>query len=197
MSRASGVSGAFGKFVAWLLAILLILGVAAIAVYFVMREQGVTYYVEFGGERYFAGAEDGGLELMNGETHEFSVKSLTGGEVNYSVKVVSSAANNFRFSVGTEMYWLYNDNDRLDDYSNVFSLQKSADSFSITIPQDFTVEQALETKYGGDITFLEDISENESYFTVVVTVDNSNVALCFSFGGVVESITLNPPSVIF
>lgn len=43
MSKASGV---FGKIVIWVLVVLLILGITAIALFFVMREKGADYYVE-------------------------------------------------------------------------------------------------------------------------------------------------------
>lgn len=38
-----------GKVVAWVLAVLLLVGVAGVIVYFVAKEEGADYYVEIGG----------------------------------------------------------------------------------------------------------------------------------------------------
>ena len=60
-----------------------------------------------------------------------------------------------------------------------------------------TVEQAIETKMGGDITLLDEISDSTAYFVITVTVDESSVDLLFVFGVEVSGVTLNPPSIIF
>ena len=41
-----------GKIVAWVLAILLLAGVAGVIVYFVAKEEGADYFVEYNGEKY-------------------------------------------------------------------------------------------------------------------------------------------------
>lgn len=194
MSKASG---AFGKILTWLLAVVLIVAVVGVALFFAMREQGITYYVEFGGTRYLAGNKGDSLELMDGETHKFFVKSLTGGEVNYSVKVQSNSANNFDFSCGGKNYKFFGANEENNNYSEVFGLKKSADSFSLTLPDHFTVEQAIETKYGGDITLLDELSDSMPYFVITVIADESSVELSFTFGTKVAGITLDTPHIIF
>lgn len=45
-----------GKIVAWVLAILLLAGVAGVIVYFVAKEEGADYYVEYNGEKYLGNA---------------------------------------------------------------------------------------------------------------------------------------------
>ena len=87
MSKASRAGNAVGKIVTYILVVLLVLGVAGIIAYFALRSQGVTYYVEFGNERYFGNTEGGSLSLPTDATYAFSVKSLTGNEVNFDVKV--------------------------------------------------------------------------------------------------------------
>ena len=89
-SNSGGVLNSIGKVLTYIFVVLLVLGIAGMVAYFALRGQGVTYYVEYNGERYVANGDGGSLELLNGETHTFSVKSLTGGEVNYSVKVTSN-----------------------------------------------------------------------------------------------------------
>lgn len=194
MSKASN---AFGKFVVWLLVVILIVAVVGVALFFALREQGITYYVEFGDERYFAGGKGDSLELMDGETHEFSVKSLTGDEIEFDVKITSNADNNICFAYNGEFHYSYTGNAVTDDYSDVFGLQTKTDGFTVTIPQDMTVETAIETKYGGDITLLDELSYSTAYFIISVTVDESSVNLPFIFGEKVSGITLNPPQIVF
>lgn len=198
MSKASGV---FGKIVIWVLVVLLILGITAIALFFVMREKGADYYVEYNGERYLGGTDDKNIFLAAGERQEFFVKTLAGGDTEFSVKVVSNADNNLRFSVGTELYYLYNGNEELDDYSAVFDLQTSATGFSLSIPSDMTIETAIEAKYGGDAVLLDGLSDSLSYFELLVTVGKSEVVLRFAFEGQAEipssGIEIDPPSIIF
>lgn len=193
MSKGSGV---FGKIVVGVLAVLLILGIVVIALYFSMRGQGIAYYVEYNGSRYWGGSDGDALSLGLGETHKFSVKSLTGGDVNYSVKVVSNSANSFRFSVGDELYTLYSDDEERNDYSDVFGLEQTVSGFSVTIPQDMTVESAIEQKYGGEVVLFEEVSANVSYFMIVVSAGDTSVNLWFTVGVNVTGVTLDPSQII-
>ena len=190
-------SSAFGKIVVWLLVVVLIVAVVGVALYFGLRERGMTFYVEYNGQRYVGGTDGDGLLLRNGETHEFSVKSLMGGEVGYSVKITSNADSNVSFEYGGELHYLFEGNTETDDYSDIFGLQADTDGFSVAIPLDMTVEQAIETKLGGDITLIDELSESTAYFVVTVTVDESSVDLPFVLGTRVAGVTLDPPSIIF
>lgn len=190
-------SGGFSKIIVWLLAVILIVAVVGVALYFGLREQGMTYYVEYNGQRYMGDTDGGSLVLQTGKPHEFSVKSLTGGDVNYSVKVVSNSINNFRFSVGDELYIFYSDDEERNDYSDVFGLEQTMSGFSVTIPQDMTVESAVAEKYGGDVVLLTEIPDNVSYFMIVVSVGNVSVDVWFTFGAEVAGITIDPPHIVF
>ena len=197
MSKSNGALGAIGKVITYILVVLLVLGIAGMVAYFALRAQGVTYYVEYGGERYFANGDGGSIELLNGATNRFSVKSLTGGEVNYSVTVQSNSANNFDFVIDGEYRQFYSTTEENNDYAAVFGLQKKADGFSLTFPDHFTVEQAVETQYGGDIELQDgyEISDDLCYFVITVTSDESTVSLWFTFSDL--TITLDPPQIVF
>ena len=194
MSKASS---AFGKFVIWLLVVILIIAVVGVALFFALREQGLTYYVEYNGERYMVGSDGSSITLRTGETYEFSVKSLTGGEVDFDVKITSNADNNIRFAYNDEFHYSYTGNAETDDYSDVFGLQTDTDGFTVTIPLELTVETAIETKYGGDITLIGELSDSAAYFVISVTVDESSIDLWFTFGVRVSGVTLEPPQIIF
>ena len=198
-SNGDGLLNATGKIITYVLVVLLVLGIAGMVAYFALRAQGVTYYVEYSGERYVANGDGGSLGLVNGETHEFSVKSLTGGEVKYDVTVQSNYSNNFDFVIDGEYKQFYSTTDENNDYSAVFGLQKKADGFSLTIPDHFTVEQAVETQYGGDIELLNgyELSDDLCYFVITVTSGESAVSLWFTLGLGVTGITLDPPQILF
>ena len=197
MSKSNGALGAVGKVVTYILVVLLVLGIAGMVAFFALRGQGVTYYVEYNGERYFANGDGGSLFLRAGEPHEFFVKSLTGGEVNYDVKVVSNSSNYFSFTCNGKVYQFASTSEESNDYSEVFGLVKGANGFSLTLSDSFTVVQAIETKYGGDILFEKELESDKAYFVISVTSDESTVSLWFTFGGFVEGITLDPPQIVF
>lgn len=195
MSKSNGALGAVGKVVTYILVVLLVLGIAGMVAYFALRSQGVTYYVEYGGERYFANGDGGSIELLNGKAYEFTVNSLTGGEVNYDVKVVSNSSNNFSFTCNGKIYQFVSTEEANNDYSEVFGLEKGADGFSLSFPDGFTVEQAVEEKFGGEVLFDEELQSDKSYFVISVTSEDSAVNLWFTFSGL--TIMLNPPQIIF
>ena len=64
MGKAKSASG---KFVVWLLAVVFIIAVVCIALFFILRERGLTNYVEYNGERYFLGSDGGELFLRRGK----------------------------------------------------------------------------------------------------------------------------------
>ena len=201
MSKASGALGAVGKVITYILVVLLVLGIAGGIAYFALRSQGVTYYVEYGGEVYLANGDGGNITLWTGETHEFSVKSLTGGEVNFDVKVVSNSSNNFTFTCNGKVYQFVSTEEKNNDYSEIFGLQKSAGGFSLSFPDGFTVEQAIKEKFGGDITLIDELSDSTAYFVVTVSVGKSSVDLSFVFGGQADisssGIVISPPQIVF
>lgn len=189
--------GSLGKVVAGLFAFVLIVAVVGVALYFGLHEQGLTYYVEYGGERYYANSDSGGLLLYMEKTHDFSVKSLTGGEVDFDVKITSSAENNFSFKVGEERWRFYDNDPELNDYTGIFGVDVSGNTFSVTVPNGFSVEQAVREQFGDNVQFETDLQESLAYFVITVTVDASSIHLPFMFGAKASGVTLDPPSIIF
>ena len=197
MKNASGTLNAAGRVMAWILAVLLALGLAGLLAWAVLRSQGVTYYVEVGEQRYLANGEGGRLALMSGETHAFSVKTLTGGEANFEVKITSNPANNFTFSHDGEVYQFVSGEAGDNDYSQVFGLEKETDGFTLTLPEGFTVQRAVEEKFGGAVELGTELQDDKAYFLITVTAGESQVQLWFLFGAKVSGVTVDPSSLIF
>lgn len=192
MNKASGV---FGKILIWFVVVLLVLGVAGIALFFVIREQGKVFYIECGDNRYFGNSSSECLCLLPNGEYRFSVKSLIGGEVDFDVKIMSSADNNIAFAYNNEFHHLYTGNNEIDDYSVVFGLQTDKDGFTVIIPQDMTVEKAIEMKFSDDVVLLDSVTEKVCYFDIVITVGKSSTNIGFNFDSL--RITLDPPQIIF
>lgn len=185
----------FGKFLLIFLVALLVFGAVGVIVAFALRDSGYDLYVEYNGEKYYgSSAADETFYLSPNAEHKFAVKSLTGGDIDYTVKVVSDGTNNFNFAVDDTLYSFYNGNDELDDYSAVFDLQKIDDGFSISIQQDMTVQSAIGEKFGDSVTFFDELSGNAICFDIVIVTDTGSIVFPFFFA---VSITLSPPSIVF
>lgn len=184
-----------GKIVTYLIVILLILGAIAAISFFAMRSQGVTFYVEHNGARYLANGDGGSLFLRTEKAHTFSVKSLTGGEVNYSVKITSNSANNFGFFLNGTAQQFFGTEEESNDYTEVFGLKKKAEGFTLTFPKGYTVKQAIERKYGGEIELQNELQDELCYFMIAVVAGKSKAELWFNFEDL--TITLDPPQILF
>ena len=197
MSKSKGAGSTVGTIISVLFGVLLLLGIVGIVTYFALRDQGVTFYVECGGQKLYANTDSANISLQSGKPYEFYVKTLTGGEVNYSVQVTSNSANNFTFVHNGVPKKFYGTDEADNDYSKVFGLKKETDKFTINIPKGFKVEKAIEEKYGGSIEFQEEIKSGLCYFVIAVTADGSKVNLYFSVDRKVTGIEISPPSVVF
>lgn len=195
MRKANGVVNGVAKIITWVFVVLLMLGVVAVFVYLAMRSQGMTYYVEYSGNRYIANGEGGSVWLSTGSEHFFTVKSLTGGEVNYSVSITANSANNFDFVLDGENYQFFGNDDEKNDYTDIFAVTKNADGFILSLPEDFTVEEAVEEKYGGDVEIQDVLQDDYCYFVLTVVSEESVVNLWFNYSWM--EITLNPPTIVF
>lgn len=195
MSKAGGVGKAIIKVITYVLIVLLVLGIAGVIVYFVAKEEGVSFYVEYGGKRYFSSVSEADLFFKTGDTYTFNVKSLTGETVDYSVSVQSNGEHNFSFISDNEFHDFYiADDSENNDYSSVFGLEIKADSFSVTIPKDVTVEEVIAMKYGDEIQLQNDLQKGISYFAITVVSGGNSLSLTFGFE---LAIMVNPPSIVF
>lgn len=194
MRKANGAGKAVGKIVTYLLIVLLVLGVAGAVFYFVAKQEGVSFYVEYDGTRYYSGINEGNLWLPAGDTYSFSVKSLTEGDVEYDVSVSSFGSNNFAFLLNGKYQQFYGTDEASNDYSEIFGLQKQADGFALTLPEGLTVEKVLEAKYGGDVQLIEEFQKDLPCFVISLVSGESRLSIGFSFE---YALVLDSSSIVF
>lgn len=195
MSKAGGGMNTVTKIIVWVLVVLLLLGAAGVIVYYVLKDEGVSFYVEYNGERYYSSASEADLFFKTGDTYTFNVKSLTGENIDYSVSVHSNDKQNFTFAVADEFHYFYvADDTENNDYSNVFCLEKKAESFSVIVPKNMTVKKVVEMKYEREIQLQNDLQEGVSYFVITVTSGDDSLNLAFGFD---LKVYVNPPSIVF
>lgn len=185
-----------GKIVAWVLAILLIAGVAGVIVYFVAKEEGADYYVEYNGEKYLGNAEGGKLDITSGKEYRFEVKSLTGETVNFDVKVTSNPANNFEYTVDGKLCVWNGSDEKANDYTGIFNVQKDETGFTMNVPKQFGIYDILQWKYPGQ-TVDSGSLEAKDYFLLTVSSGESNVAFWFGTSAATIGITLDPSEIVF
>lgn len=167
------------KFLTYVLALLLVLGAAGVIVYFVLQESGITFSVEYNDEKYYSDTEDSCLFLTSGESHTFYVRSLTGESVDYSVKIISNKDQSFDFTMGGSLYQFYSAEASLNDYTEIFDVQVNGDTFFITLPQNLTVQAAVEQRFGNEIVIEGELQNDICYFILTVSVGSSCVQLPF------------------
>lgn len=194
--KASGTVDAIGKIVTWIIVVLLVLGLAGGAAYLAMKESGVSFYAETAGEKIFGGTE---RELMfsTGQTYDFSVRALEGGEINYSVKVMANPENNFDYVLDGKTYRFSGGDEERNDYSEVFSLTRRADGFSLTIPEDFSAEKAVKAKFGEGVQIGKELSTELAYFSVTIEAGESRAQIFFRFSPELLAVELDRESIVF
>ena len=197
MSKVGGGTNTVIKIIVWVLVVLLLFGAAGVIVSYVLQNEGVSFYVEYNGERYFSSVSEADLSFEMCDTYTFDVKSLTGESVDYSVSVLSNSEHIISFTFNGENHNSYvgGDNDN-NDYSSVFGLRKDKDGFSITLPQGFSVVEAIKAKYGGEVELQGEL-QAVPYFVIVVSSGENTLNLYFSLGENVTGITVDTPSIVF
>ena len=194
--KASGTVDAIGKIVTWILVVLLVLGLAGGAAYLAMKESGISFYAETAGEKIFGGTEKE-MVFSTGQTYDFSVRALEGGEINYSVKVTANPENNFDFVLDGKTYRFSGEDEERNDYSEVFALTRRTDGFSLTIPEEFSAEKAVKAKFGEGVQIGTELSAELAYFSVTIGAGESRAQIFFRFSPELLAVELDCESIVF
>ena len=132
------------KVIGIVLVLLLLAGIVAVIYRFTngFNEDFKTFYVECNGEQILTTNSE--MHLVSGNTHRFEVKYTfdTGNAEpkDYNIKVIPNAERDFDFTVDGERY-LYS---KEDDMTAAFGLNKQDTYFELVIPEDFSLQYALQ-----------------------------------------------------
>lgn len=189
------------KVIGIILVLLLVAGLVAIIYKFTngFNEDFKTFYVEYGGKQILTTESE--MQLSSGNTHRFEVKYTFDTEnaepKDYNVKIVPNAERDFDFTVDGERY-LYS---KQGDMTAAFGLKKSDTYFELTIPEDFSLETALQSCYPGkEVVVPEEAEEANAYpYMLVISSYNDSVVyhIALSVGAEVTGVTLGPSQIIF
>lgn len=189
------------KIIGIILVLLLLAGLVAIIYRFTngFNEDFKTFYVEYGGEQILTTESE--MHLVSGNTHRFDVKYTFDTEnaepKGYNVKVVPNAQRDFDFMVDGERY-LYS---KQGDMTAAFGLKKSDTYFELVIPEDFSLEYALQSCYPGkEVVVPEEAADaNSCPYMLVISSYNDSVVyhIALSVGAEVTGVELDPDHIIF
>lgn len=171
--------------------VLIIAGLIGGLLYRAIGSRSTADYINYNDIDYSAAAESN--ITLQAQNNIFSVKSATGGYVDYSVKIVANPENNFEFVMNGQTYNFISADENNNDYTSVSGVLKYSDYFVVNVPDDFTIEGAIKSIYGKDVEILDELNSSYCYFTVVITLGESLVKLNFNFA---EQMSLDPPYIV-
>lgn len=189
------------KIIGIILVLLLVAGLVAIIYRFTngFNEDFKTFYVEYGGAKILT--TDSKMSLTTGTTHRFDVKYTFDTEnaepKDYNAKVVPNVQRDFDFTVDGDRY-LYS---KQGDMTAAFGLTKNDTYFELVIPEEFSLEYALQSCYPGkEVVIPEGVTEANAYpYMLVISSYNDSVVyhIALSVGAEVTGVTLDPDHIIF
>ena len=189
------------KIIGIILVLALLAGLIAVIYKFTngFNEDFKTFYVEHEGKQFLSAQND--LVLEDAGVHRFDVKYTfdrgNSEPKDYNVKVIPNAERDFDFTVDGERY-LYS---KEDDLTAAFGLNKQDTYFELVIPEDFSLQYALQSCYPGQevIVSEEAVSANIYPYLLIVSSYNDSVVyrIALSIGADVTGVTLDPSEIIF
>ena len=189
------------KIIGIILVLLLLAGLVAIIYKFTngFNEDFKTFYVEYDGEQILTTESE--MHLVSGNTHRFDVKYTFDTEntepKGYNVKIVPNAQRDFDFTVDGERY-LYS---KQGDMTAAFGLKKSDTYFELVLPEDFSLEYALQSCYPGKEVVVPEEADTgnlQPYMLVISSYNDSVVYhIALSVGAEVTGVELDPDHIIF
>ena len=189
------------KVIGVILVLLLLAGLVAVVYRFTngFNEDFKTFYVEHNGNQILT--TDTQMSLEAGEVYRFDVKYTFDTEnaqpKDYNVKVVPNVERDFDYTVDGERY-LYS---KTSDLTGAFGLSKQDTYFEITIPEDMSIQKALESCYPGQSVVVPDsaVADNPYPYALIVSSYNESVVyhIYLSIGVEVTGVTLDQTEIVF
>lgn len=195
-------AGVVTKVISYLLIFLVITGVIGFIFTFTngFNEDFKTFYIEYKGESILS--SDKKLVLDRGQEHRFDVKYTFDFDESetkdYSVAIYANSDknNSFDFSIDGEVYAYYAEGDITD----AFDLTLHDTYFTITVPEEATVETILKNLYPDSVIEVPEEGIKINYpFTLVVSSYNNEVTynINFAFYVGVTGIEIDQEVIVF
>lgn len=192
------------KIISSVLLLLVLVGVIGMIAHFTngFKEDFKTFYVTYAGEDIMS--QNSKLKLSRGEEHRFDVTYTFDNldeetePKDYYVEIVSNVekGNEFEYTVDGEKI-TYVDGMYL---TNAFEIEKQDTYFTLTLPEDISLEKVLESVYGKDVEAPKDEDCADPYlYTLVITSYDESVRyyIDFALAAEVTTVQLYPSEVVF
>lgn len=189
----------FANIIVTVIVLLLLLGITGGLIAWLAREDGLTVYVDYGEKRYTVNTVNASLETLDASKHEFTVGSLTGEAVDYTVEITVNKKAAFEFISNEKKYkWA------TVDCSKYFKIDKTDTGFTLSISADTNVTNCLRSVYD-EIQYIQLMPESGEYFVMTVKTSYGSIAMPFGLyvgdtpyiSGLNTEITLSTDTIIF
>lgn len=189
------------KVIGYLLVVVVLVAVVGLIYRFTngFNEDFKTFFVEHNGNQILT--TDTEMSLDTGEVYRFDVKYTFDTEntqpKDYNVKVLPNVERDFDYTVDGERY-LYS---KAGDLTAAFALSKQDTYFEITIPEDKSLQKALESCYPGQSVDVPESAgaDNPYPYALIVSSYNESVVyhIYLSIGVNVTGVSLDQTEIVF
>lgn len=203
MNAKRNMASTVGKVITYILLILAVAGIVGFFAFFTngFTEEFKSFYIEQDGKPVLNTNTSTNMDF--GKTYSFNVKyvfdDLTDSEnKGYFVKIVpnTNTDTDFLFTAdGDEIAFSW-----IKELTSAFTINRQTDSFTVTIPEKFSMADVLGKIYkGSEIILPEDFDESEYWYRLEVSSYNGEITYNISFrlGADVQSIELDYSQIIF
>ena len=159
-----------------------------------------TFYVEYNGHHLPAESSD--IYSQNME-YKFDIVYPFGfidkEQKGYDVKVIPNANAEAVLYVIDDRYYSFRD---LNDITSAFKITKEDDSFTLSIPKDFTIKTVLEKIYPDKTIEIDEeyLNYDEAFYTLIISSYNGANQYTVNFGivdGLVKGVSLDITKIEF
>ena len=203
MNAKRNMASTVGKVITYILLILAVAGIVGFFAFFTngFTEEFKSFYIEQDGKPVLNTNTSTNMDF--GKTYSFNVKYVFDGMTDsenkgYFVKIVPNTNTNTDFSFtadGEEISF-----SSISELTSAFTINRQTDSFTLTIPDKFSMADVLGKIYKDcEIILPEDFDESEYWYRLEVSSYNGDITYNISFrlGADVQSIELDYSQIIF
>ena len=203
MNAKRNMASTVGKVITYILLILAVAGIVGFFAFFTngFTEEFKSFYIEQDGKPVLNTNTSTNMDF--GKTYSFNIKYVFDGMTDseskgYFVKIVpnTNTDTDFLFTAdGEELLF-----SSINELTSAFTINRQTDSFTLTIPEKFSMADVLGKIYkDSEIILPEDFDESEYWYRLEVSSYNGEITynINFRLGADVHSIELDYSQIIF